>query len=122
LEIPLINTLLLLTSAIAVTYSHLALRSAKLRVALFNLSISLYLALTFNQRQLYEFCGLMLCISDGAFTSSFFALTGLHALHVAIGITMLYRSRTKMVKLLLAIQEHFSFESSAWYWHFVDVV
>ena len=69
----------------------------------------------------YELFGLTL--NSGIYGSTFFMLTGFHGFHVFMGMTML------LIQLLRSVigeqftaEDHFGFEASSWYWHFVDVV
>jgi len=49
-------------------------------------------------------------------------LTGFHGAHVSIGTFMLIVQFFRSLKGHFEPQDHFGFEASAWYWHFVDVV
>jgi cytochrome c oxidase subunit III len=64
-----------------------------------------------------------LTLNSGIYGSTFFMLTGFHGFHVFMGMTML------LIQLLRSVigkqftaTDHFGFEASSWYWHFVDVV
>ena len=56
---------------------------------------------------------------DGAFGALFFAVTGCHGLHVAIGVMAL--SWNFIVAECTRVN-HLMLELSVWYWHFVDAV
>ena len=55
-------------------------------------------------------------ISDGVYGSCFYLATGFHGFHVFVGTVSL------LVSFVLIVLNHFGFEASIWYWHFVDVV
>jgi heme/copper-type cytochrome/quinol oxidase subunit 3 len=61
-------------------------------------------------------------IADGVYGSTFFLRTGFHGFHVVVGTIYLLYTLILMLKGYLTHSRHFSFEASAWYWHFVDVV
>ena len=70
------------------------------------LGLTLFLGLTFLALQMHEYHALGFVPSDGAFPSTFFALTGLHGLHVLIGATLL------TIAFVRSIRGHYSAEPS----------
>jgi len=124
--LPLINTILLISSSVTVTFAHHALRAghrAKLNIWLF---ITVVLGFTFVGLQAEEYIhayqDLSLKLSSGGYGSTFYMLTGFHGLHVTIGATMLTVMLLRSLKGHFTDKNHFAFEAAAWYWHFVDVV
>jgi len=103
LSLPLLNTLILLTSGVTVTWAHHALREGDRQGMLQGLALTIH-------------------FKDGIYPSTFFMATGFHGFHVIIGTTFLivcfFRARAGHFKP----DHHFGFEAAAWYWHFVDVV
>jgi len=64
-----------------------------------------------------------LTLNSGIYGSTFFMLTGFHGFHVAMGMTMLLVQLVRSLKNQhFTTTDHFGFEASSWYWHFVDVV
>ncbi len=64
-----------------------------------------------------------LTLNSGIYGSTFFMLTGFHGFHVAMGMTMLLIQLVRSVRREhFTATDHFGFEASSWYWHFVDVV
>lgn len=120
--LPFLNTILLISSGVSLTWAHRALFSGHLLVVKDGLLMTILLGLTFSFCQLYEYKTASFSINDGIYGSVFYMATGFHGLHVFIGTVML------LVCFIRARREHFSrtqhvgFEVSAWYWHFVDVV
>jgi cytochrome c oxidase subunit 3 len=122
LELPLLNTLLLLSSGASVTYAHHALIAGNRRGTLLGIIITIVLALTFTAIQGYEYYEAPFTISDGAYGSTFFFATGFHGLHVLIGTAFIAVSLFRILSYHLTDHHHLGFEASILYWHFVDVV
>jgi cytochrome c oxidase subunit III len=124
--IPLLNTIILLTSGFTLTVAHHALKSGHrgtLKVWLF---ATIALGFTFLFFQAYEYHhayeSLNLKLSTGVYGSTFFMLTGFHGAHVTIGAIMLSVMLGRAMKGHFDKDHHFAFEAASWYWHFVDVV
>jgi len=121
-EIPLLNTAILLSSGITVTWSHHRLLNSNKSQAVKALIITIVLGLYFTALQALEYYEAPFSISDSAFGSTFFIATGFHGLHVIIGTTFLSISLLRITSNHFSSFHHFGFEAAAWYWHFVDVV
>ena len=122
LEIPLLNTLILLTSGGTVTWCHHGLLSKSRTEGLSGLLVTVSLGLVFLSLQIYEYCEGVVCMSDGIYGSLFYLITGFHGLHVLIGVVMLMVSLLRVWYYEQTDRRHFNFEIAAVYWHFVDVV
>ena len=120
--IPLLNTILLLTSGAALTWSHAALVGGYRNEALNGLVITIVLATFFTLFQRYEYFNAPFNIADGIYGSTFYRLTGLHGFHVIIGTIRLSVALYRGVQHHYTTHSHTGFECAAWYWHFVDVV
>jgi cytochrome c oxidase subunit 3 len=124
--IPTINTALLLTSGVTLTFAHHALKDNKRSATAFWLAVTVLLGAIFMGFQMYEYAhaykDLNLKLSSGIFGSTFFLLTGFHGFHVTIGAIMLFVVLIRVLKGHFTPENHFAFEGAAWYWHFVDVV
>nr|UER94079.1 cytochrome c oxidase subunit 3 [Ixodes scapularis] len=121
-EIPLLNTTILISSGISISWSHHSIINNNYKEALYSLLITILLGLTFSILQMWEYIQAQFSMSDSIFGSSFFMTTGFHGIHVIIGTTFLIVSFFRMNKNLMSSTHHFGFEAAAWYWHFVDVV
>jgi cytochrome c oxidase subunit 3 len=88
-ELPLLNTIILLSSGVTVTYSHHSLIQGNRRGALNGLVITVVLAAIFTALQGVEYSVSSFTISDGTYTSCFYFGTGFHGLHVMIGTAFL---------------------------------
>lgn len=124
--LPLMNTAILLTSAVSLTWAHFALKRNDLANAMTGLCITLLLGVVFLGCQAYEYIhayhGLGLTLASGVYGNTFFILTGFHGLHVLIGATLLLAILIRCYQGHFNAQHHFAFEAAAWYWHFVDYV
>ena len=121
-SLPLVNTLILLSSATTATWAHHAMLQNDRKGVVWGLICTVILGLLFTACQAYEYVHAGFGFADHIYGSTFFMATGFHGFHVIVGTIFL------IVMLLRALQGHFSpkkhfgFEAAAWYWHFVDVV
>nr|QIV24788.1 cytochrome c oxidase subunit III [Analophus parallelus] len=122
IEIPLLNTLILLTSGLTVTWAHHGLMENNYKQALQGLLFTVVLGGYFTALQAYEYLESPFTIADAAYGSSFFMATGFHGIHVIIGTTFLLVCLIRHWFNHFSCTHHFGFEAAAWYWHFVDVV
>nr|YP_009704169.1 cytochrome c oxidase subunit III [Prismognathus prossi]QEN73227.1 cytochrome c oxidase subunit III [Prismognathus prossi] len=122
IQIPLLNTLILLTSGLTVTWAHHSLIENNFNQALQGLALTVILGVYFTLLQGYEYQEAPFTISDAVYGSSFFMATGFHGIHVIIGTTFLAVCLYRHVNNHFSSIHHFGFEAAAWYWHFVDVV
>nr|AFA56276.1 cytochrome c oxidase subunit III [Dascillus cervinus] len=122
LKIPLLNTLILLTSGVTVTWAHHSLMENNFTQAIQSLGLTILLGFYFTALQAYEYLEAPFSISDSVYGSTFFMATGFHGLHVIIGSTFLLVCLLRLYMNHFSPIHHFGFEAAAWYWHFVDVV
>jgi cytochrome c oxidase subunit 3 len=120
--IPLLNTILLLTSGAALTWSHAALLGGHRLETITGLLVTIVLATIFTLCQVYEYINAPFDISDSVYGSTFYMLTGLHGGHVIIGTLFLIVALYRAIKHHYTVNRHVGYEAAAWYWHFVDVV
>nr|ACA62661.1 cytochrome oxidase subunit 3 [Calisoga longitarsis] len=121
-QIPLLNTIILLSSGVSVTWAHQCLLVGDTDALGRSLMMTWMLGIYFLMLQLFEYFSATFSISDSVFGSVFFVATGFHGLHVMIGTVFLIVVWVRAVSLHFSESHHFGFEASAWYWHFVDVV
>nr|UYA97842.1 cytochrome c oxidase subunit III [Coptosoma bifarium] len=122
MEIPLLNTMILLCSGITVTWAHHSLMENKFNQTKMSLMITVMLGVYFTCLQALEYMEASFSISDSIYGSSFFMATGFHGLHVIIGTLFLSVCLMRHIKMHFSSNHHTGFEAAAWYWHFVDVV
>jgi cytochrome c oxidase subunit 3 len=124
--LPLINTLLLVTSSFTVTFAHHAINHGERKKIVGWLVATIALGLAFLVCQAVEYYEAYahygLTLNSGIFGSTFFMLTGFHGAHVTIGTIMLIVMLGRAMKGHFTKTDCFGFEAAAWYWHFVDVV
>ncbi|MEP6940222.1 MAG: cytochrome c oxidase subunit 3 [Rudaea sp.] len=124
--VPLLNTLILLSSGVTVTIAHHALRAGHRKNLLVFLGLTVLLGASFLWYQAHEYMEayneLNLTLGSGVYGSTFFMLTGFHGLHVTLGTIMLIVIWLRCARGHFDRDHHFGFEAVAWYWHFVDVV
>lgn len=121
-RIPLLNTIILLSSGFSLTWAHhrILLKSFKKRIV--SLLLTIRLGVYFTMLQIFEYFEATFTISDSVFGSIFFLATGFHGFHVLIGTIFLVVNFLRLNKFYFNEKHHFRFEAAAWYWHFVDVV
>jgi cytochrome c oxidase subunit 3 len=125
--LPLWNTIILLTSSFTCHIAHMGILDGNKKKFNLWLGITVALGIIFLFVQFYEYYEAYehfgLTLNAGIYGSTFFMLTGFHGFHVFMGMTML------LIQLMRSVfggqftaDDHFGFEASSWYWHFVDVV
>ena len=121
-EIPLLNTVLLLSSGASVTYAHHSLIEGNRRGTILGIIITILLAVFFTALQGLEYYEAPFTIADGAYGSTFFFATGFHGIHVIIGTLFIAVAFFRILSYHLTDHHHLGFEAAILYWHFVDVV
>ena len=124
--IPFWNTAILLTSSVTVTIAHWALKEDKRAKLNLWLAITVLLGVVFLYLQASEYYHaykeLGLTLGTGVYGATFFMLTGFHGFHVTVGTIMLAVILYRCLIGHFTGDNHFAFEATAWYWHFVDTV
>lgn len=121
-EVPLLNTLILLSSGVRVTWSHHALMENHVKRRAAGLLFTIILGGYFSLLQYEEYIESSFTFADRVFGRTFFIATGFHGIHVLIGSTFLLVCLIRIILGKFNWIHHFGFEAAAWYWHFVDVV
>jgi len=121
-DVPLLNTIILLSSGVSVTWAHHAIVSGDRDGALEGLMVTIGRAIVFTSLQAFEYINAQFTISDSVYGSTFYVATGFHGFHVFIGTCFLSVCLARAVYNHFTVTHHFGFEAAAWYWHFVDVV
>lgn len=124
--LPLINTVILLTSSVTLHIAHKAIEKNNRKQLTAFLSVTVLLGFVFLGLQVEEYIhayeALNLTLQSGIYGNTFYLLTGFHGMHVTIGALLLGIVLIRVVKGHFTEQKHFAFQAAAWYWHFVDVV
>jgi cytochrome c oxidase subunit 3 len=124
--LPFVNTVILVTSSVTVTFAHWALKKEqRIQLGVW-LAITVALGATFIVLQgveyVHAYTELGLNLGSGIYGSTFFLLTGFHGAHVTMGVTMLAIMLFRVFSGHFTSKNHFAFEATSWYWHFVDVI
>ena len=124
--LPFINTVILVTSSVTVTFAHWALKKNQRILLGAWLGLTVALGATFLTLQVVEYIHayteLGLSLGAGIYGSTFFMLTGFHGAHVTMGTIMLTVMLCRVLTGHFTSDNHFAFEATSWYWHFVDVI
>nr|QAU54078.1 cytochrome c oxidase subunit III [Eoacmaea sp. AORI_YK\ len=120
--VPLLNTVILLTSGLSVTWAHYGIIRGSFFETFLGLALAVILGFYFIFIQLFEYKEASFTISDSVYGSVFFVATGFHGLHVLIGSIFLLVMVLRLYLHHFSTGHHFGFEAACWYWHFVDVV
>jgi cytochrome c oxidase subunit 3 len=125
-HLPLINTLILLTSGTTVTWAHHALLNNDRQGLKWGLICTIALGVLFTCIQGYEYAHAAFAFNrdngGNIYGSTFFMATGFHGFHVLVGTIFLIVCLLRAMAGQFTPKQHFGFEAAAWYWHFVDVV
>lgn len=121
-QVPLLNTVILLSSGIRITWCHQTILNKDWKWADYSLMITWILGVYFLILQGFEYYYAGFRIRDSVFGSAFFISTGFHGFHVIVGTCFLISIWIRLHKSHFSVNHHFGFEAAAWYWHFVDVV
>nr|YP_009744360.1 cytochrome c oxidase subunit 3 [Xylaria hypoxylon]QIE13210.1 cytochrome c oxidase subunit 3 [Xylaria hypoxylon] len=121
-ELPLLNTVILLSSGATITYAHHSLIQGDRKGSLYGSIVTVILALIFTGFQGLEYSVSSFTISDGVFGTCFFFGTGFHGLDVMVGTAFLGVALWRIYAYHLTDNHHLGFEGGILYWHFVDVV
>lgn len=124
--LPLINTIILLTSSVTLHFAHKAIEVDKRKQLTVFLLVTVLLGFVFLALQAQEYVHayqeLNLTLQSGVYGNTFYLLTGFHGMHVTIGALLLTIMLIRVIKGHFTEEKHFAFQAAAWYWHFVDVV
>ena len=121
-HLPLLNTLILLTSGTTVTWAHHAMLHDDREGVKKALILTIILGLLFSFVQVYEYAVAPFAFKNSIYGATFFMATGFHGFHVFVGTIFLAVCLLRVYKGHFTPKQHLGFEFAAWYWHFVDVV
>lgn len=121
-NLPLLGSLILLSSGFIFTLAHHALILGNKSLTIINLLITVILGGLFINLQYMEYYYSTFTISDSVYGSVFYLTTGLHALHVIAGVIFITVSLIRIYFDNMTISHHLNFEYAGAYWHLVDIV
>jgi cytochrome c oxidase subunit 3 len=120
--LPLLNTVILLSSGVSVTYAHRAIIAGYRKKTLNALLYTIFLGVLFTLCQLFEYYNANFAINDSIYGSIFYLITGFHGAHVIIGTIFLFICLLRHIRSHFSKKKHLGLVFAIWYWHFVDVV
>lgn len=112
-EVPLLNTTILLTSGVTVTWAHHSITSGNHNQATHSLAFTTLLGFYFTLLQAMEYAEAPFTIADSVYGSTFFLATGFHGLHVIIGSLFLFVCLFRLAQNHFTSHHHFGFEAAA---------
>ena len=120
--VPFLNTVILLSSGVTITWAHKALLGGFRDIVTKGMTYTIVLGIIFTGFQAFEYKTSNFSINDSVYGSIFYMATGFHGFHVLVGTLFILFSLLRHTKYHFTVEQHFGFEAAAWYWHFVDVV
>ncbi|PCS23215.1 cytochrome c oxidase subunit 3 [Candidatus Enterovibrio escicola] len=124
--LPLMNTVILLTSSITIYIAQVALVKGNRNYLIVFLLLTVLLGWIFlffqGEEYTYAYQEINLRIDSGIYGSTFFLLTGFHSVHVFLGSIILFIVWLRVLKGHMTSNHHFAIQAGSLYWHFVDIV
>jgi len=130
-----LNTVFLLTSSMTVAMSLTAIQKNNKNLALFLVSVTILLAALFMMNKYFEWSHkfefkiypgspVLKNMNRGEllFFGLYYMMTGLHALHVLVGMILLSINLVKIKRGVVNKGRYLLLENSALYWHLVDLI
>nr|AXR86030.1 cytochrome c oxidase subunit 3 [Telenomus sp. ZCS-2018] len=121
-DLPLLNTIILISSGMFLSVAHYSIIKKKNYNANFCMFFTILLGVIFTFIQKHEYSHASFSIFSSSYGATFFMMTGFHGIHVIIGTIFIVISYMRLMMHNFSNTHHIGFEASAWYWHFVDVV
>jgi len=111
--VPLLNTVILLSRGITVTWAHHSILNNLFSKRVVSLGVTIFLGAYFLVMQWAEYNEAQFSISDGVYGRTFFLATGFHGIHVTIGTIFLAYVIYNLLTSKITWSHHFSFEAAA---------
>nr|WOW98988.1 cytochrome c oxidase subunit III [Cixiini sp.] len=122
MEMPLLNTIILLSSGATITWAHHSMILNKFKMTNKALMLTISLGFYFSILQSWEYSQSSFTLADSIYGASFFMSTGFHGIHVIVGTIFILICLLRNKNMHMTKYHHSGLEMAAWYWHFVDVV
>lgn len=120
--LPFLGSIVLLSSGFLVTLSHHYLLSGQKSASFFYLILTILLGLLFLFLQYTEYSYGEFTIADSVYGTLFYLTTGLHAVHVIVGVIFLSVQALRLYSDHFTLEHHLGYEFAIFYWHLVDAV
>lgn len=121
-RVPLLNTIILLSSGVLITWRHFSILNNDWFYSILTLFFTFILGIYFLFIQYEEYIDATYTFIRRGYGRIFFLATGFHGFHVMLGCALILGRLIRLIMLNCDALSHYNFEFSAWYWHFVDVV
>ncbi len=118
---PFLNTVLLIFTSIRVRLAVRYLKKKYFEACERAILLTVYGGIVFLTGQFYEYLEAGFRMREGVLGASLYMLTGLHGMHVLVGMGLLFSFYVRIVKGWLVKNES-TLELFSLYWHLVDVV
>jgi heme/copper-type cytochrome/quinol oxidase subunit 3 len=122
LALPLVGTAVLLSSSAPMWYAERSIRRGGQGGLVLGLALSFALGATFLGIQVFEYARAPFTPSTNAYGSLFFTITGLHGLHVLVGLIVSAVVQLRAWLGHFSARRYLAVQNAALYWHFVDAV
>jgi len=129
------NTIVLLTSSLTMAASIVAIQRSKRSLSIFFQTLTILLALFFMANKYFEWTakfhhgiypGSETLLNENSgqilFFGLYYVMTGLHALHVIVGVVMIAVMMRFTAKGIVAYDNYVRLENTGLYWHLVDII
>ena len=120
--LPLVNTILLLSSGVAITWGHRSIEIGHRHQSINALVLTIIYGIFFSIIQLHEYHITIYSLYDSVYGTCFYLLTGFHGLHIVVGTVFLVVCLVRLISYHYTSNHHVGYVCCIWYWHFVDVV
>jgi cytochrome c oxidase subunit III len=117
-----VATGILVASSLPAHLSMLSLRRENFGLMRRWVLLTILMGVLFLGWKVHEWSGAAFAISSHAYGTIFFALTGFHALHMAVGLVLLCAVAVRVSQGAYRNGDHAGPEAAVYYWHFVDAV
>jgi cytochrome c oxidase subunit 3 len=117
-----INTAILVTSSFTMHWAQTSIKKGNRSGLKAGLALTFFMGLTFLLTQIAEYSRIGFSPNDNAFATIFFSLTGLHGMHVFVGLSLLLFATIRSFRGHFTPEHHHGVEIPGIYWHFVDVM
>ena len=129
------NTIILLTSSLTMVVSIVAIQKQKRNLSLLFQMLTIFLALFFMVNKYFEWTakfhhgiypGSDTLLNENSghilFFGLYYMMTGLHGLHVIIGVVMISFMMRFTFKGIVTYDNYVKLENTGLYWHLVDII
>lgn len=117
--VSILNILLVVSSLLLSTYYIYIPYKRGLYTLIFTI---ISFGILFSYIQYVEYTNSTISIANTIFASILYAITGLHTIHVLIGIILFLFLIYKLAMSHFAVEHVFNLVVAVYYWHFVDII